>query len=86
MLILILLRAILISRMSLVLENLALRQHVAVLERSVPRRPGLRHLTKYLFPRFCPRVLSFFAASRFAIGFLSTPVSVRRALPISSRR
>jgi transposase InsO family protein len=41
MVILILLRAILLSRMSLTLENLALRQQVAVLKRSVPR-PHIR--------------------------------------------
>lgn len=41
MLFLILLRAILLSRTSLALENLALRQQVAVLKRSVPR-PRIR--------------------------------------------
>ena len=45
-----------------------------------------RHLTKYFVPRFCPLVESFFAAIKFAMGFLRIAVSVRSARPISSRR
>src|SRR3989442_633926 len=44
------------------------------------------HFTKYFVPRLCPLVESVFAVRRFAIGRLRIAVSVRRALPISSRR
>src|SRR5580765_6134544 len=60
MLLLILLRAILLSRTSLALENLALRQQVAGLKRSVPRpRIRLRDPVYWVILRLmwsgCPR-------------------------------
>lgn len=41
---------------------------------------------KYIVPRFCPFVLSFFALSRSPTGFFRTAVSVFSARPISSSR
>ncbi len=65
MLILTLIRALVSSRASLALENVALRQQVAVLKRSVPR-PRLRR-TDRLFWVFLRRV---WGGWRNALGFV----------------
>jgi hypothetical protein len=41
---------------------------------------------KYIVPRRCPLVVSFFVASRSATGFFKIAVSVLSARPISSSR
>lgn len=49
-------------------------------------RPVASYFRKYFVPLFAPVVLSFFALSRSATGFLRMAVSVFSARPISSNR